>query len=89
MNLPEPVKRNPNAAVVIGAATPPALAVTWFVTNVLHHPLSAEDGAALGTLLGGALLWLSGTFKWIGRSVVANGGILGCCRLVFKGRPPS
>jgi hypothetical protein len=69
---PQVVKKNPNAAV--GATTGAlAIAVAWVATNGLHVQLSAEDGAAVATLLSTGALFLG------------HHGIRGIARMIWRG----
>jgi hypothetical protein len=70
--VPQKVRNNPNATI---SATSGALAVliVWLAGNVFHASISAEEGAALATVLSAVVLF------------VGRHGVRGIARIVMDG----
>ena len=86
MQAPEPIREHPNATFVVG--TSPFAILLGYVLSWRGVTLPEYVVAPLGAWLAAAALVFSHQVKRAG-AAVWEFGVVGCCRRVWRGAPPT
>lgn len=86
MQTPEPIRDHPNATFAL-SSTPFAILIGW-ITLKLGLVMPQYVATACGTVMVGLLLIFRTAITRAGGAIWDN-GIVGCCRRIVKGPPPS